>query len=276
MAMRRITFSLLFATLALSACGTAKDKDKEANDNRPVEVIYNEAADLSDQGKYKEAAKAFDNVDRLYPYSEWATQAQLMAAYSNYKLPDYDAAIVQLDRFIQLHPGSKDIDYAYYLKALSYYEQISDVRRDQKMTQDAMDALDAILERFPNSRYARDAQLKKDLTLDHLAGKEMDVGRYYQKQGIFSASLKRYQTVVKHYQTTSHVSEALYRIVEVNHALGLDDEATRVAAILGYNYPGSQWYKDAYGLLKPEYRAQLDAQSKSKQNVFERTLDSIF
>lgn len=274
--MRRIIFSLLFTTLALSACGTAKDKDRDKNNDKPVEVLYNEAAEMADKGQYKEAAKTFEDVDRLYPYSEWATQAQLMAAYSNYKQLDYDAATVQLDRFIQLHPGSKDIDYAYYLKALSYYEQITDVGRDQKVTQDAMEALDAILERFPNSRYARDAQLKKDLTLDHLAGKEMNIGRYYQKQGIYSAALKRYQTVVKKYQTTSHVSEGLYRIVEVNHALGLDQEATRVAAILGYNYPGSRWYKSAYGLLKPEYQVQLDAKAKSKENVFERTLDSIF
>jgi outer membrane protein assembly factor BamD len=271
---RFLILALLCATL--SACGGGKKdetvfKDKEL----PVETLYNQAADQLDTGKYKEAAKGFDEVDRQYPYSEWANRAQLMAAYSHYKNMNYDSAIVSLDRFIQLHPGNEDIDYAYYLKALSYYEQITDVRRDQAMTKDAMEALDAILERFPNSRYARDAQLKKDLTLDHLAGKEMDVGRYYEKQGIYPAALKRFQNVVKKYQTTTHAPEALFRIVEINVALGLDSEASRVAAILGYNYPGSDWYKDAYGLLKPEYKAQLDA-DKDRKGLVGRTLDSLF
>ena len=270
---------LLIGLLVLTACSFDKKDDdgiSEADKNKPVEVLYNEAADKLDLGKYEEAAKGFDNVDKQYPYSEWATRAQLMSGYAFYKNLDYDEAIVALDRFIQLHPGNKDIDYAYYLKALSYYEQITDVGRDQKMTADAMEALDAILERFPNSRYARDAQLKKDLTVDHLAGKEMTVGRYYQKQGIYPAALIRYQNVIKTYQTTTHAAEALYRIVEVNVALGLDAEAARVAAILGYNYPGSDWYKNAYALLKPEYKAQIDKEKENNKGMIRRTLDSVF
>lgn len=267
---------LVLSALLVTACSSDKKDKEEVNDNRPVEALYNEAAAKMDAGAYRDAAAAFDKVDRQYPYSEWATRAQLMAGYTYYKDMDYDSAIVALDRFIQLHPGNKDIDYAYYLKALSYYEQITDVGRDQEMTQQAMDALDAILERFPNSRYARDAQLKKDLTRDHLAGKEMTVGRYYQKQDIPSAALRRYQNVVKNYQTTTHTPEALYRIVEVNYSLGLDAESARVAAILGYNFPGSRWYKDAYALLKPEYRTQLDQEQAKNKGFIKRTLDSVF
>lgn len=270
--------ALLVLCLTLSACGGKKDDDDKAMKDKelPVEQLYNQAADQLDAGQYAEAAKGFNEVDRQYPYSEWATQAQLMTAYSYYQDLNYNEAIAALDRFIQLHPGSKDIDYAYYLRALSYYEQITDVRRDQDMTKKAMESLDAIIERFPNSRYARDAQLKKDLTRDHLAGKEMDIGRYYQKQGIYPAAIKRYQTVIKEYQTTTHTPEALFRIVEINRALALDAEAARVAAILGYNYPGSIWYKEAYALMKPEYKAQLDAESKSDKNMLERTLDRVF
>ncbi len=267
---------LALSAVLLTACSSDKEKDDPANDNRPVEVLYNEAGDQLDAGEYKEAAVAFDKVDRQYPYSEWATKAQLMSGYAYYKDLDYDNAIIALDRFIQLHPGNKDIDYAYYLKALSYYEQITDVARDQEMTQEAMDALDAILERFPNSRYARDAQLKKDLTRDHLAGKEMTVGRYYQKQEIYPAALRRYQNVVKDYQTTTHTPEALFRIVECNYALGLDSESARVAAILGYNFPGSDWYKRAYALLKPEYKLQLDKEQEKNKGFIKRTLDSVF
>lgn len=269
---------LVMSAMLLTACSSSDKKKEETKveENQPVEVMYNKAADQLDAGEYAAAANSFDRVDRQYPYSEWATRAQLMSGYAYYKELDYDNAIVSLDRFIQLHPGNKDIDYAYYLKALSYYEQITDVSRDQDMTQEAMDALDAILERFPNSRYARDAQLKKDLTRDHLAGKEMTVGRFYQRQEIYPAALRRYQTVVKNYQTTTHTPEALFRIVECNYALGLDAEAARVAAILGYNYPGSEWYKDAYALLKPEYKLQLDKEQEKNKGLVRRTLDSVF
>jgi outer membrane protein assembly factor BamD len=175
-----------------------------------------------------------------------------MAAYAHYQENRYDDAINTLDRFIELNPGSEDVAYAYYLKAISYYEQISDVGRDQKMTQLALDSLQDVTRRFPDSEYARDAQLKIDLARDHLAGKHMTIGRYYLRQGEYLAAINRFQTVVEEYQTTTHVPEALHRLVEAYMALGVDNEAQATAAVLGYNYPGSDWYTDSYYLLTGE------------------------
>jgi outer membrane protein assembly factor BamD len=175
-----------------------------------------------------------------------------MAAFSYYQSNKYDDAIIALDRFIQLHPGHRDIPYAYYLKALCFYEQISDVGRDQRMTQLALDALAEVVKRFPESPYSRDARLKIELAIDHLAGKEMDVGRYYQKQQQYVAAINRYRVVIERYQTTTHVPEALHRLVESYLALGVKDEAQQAAAVLGHNFPGSDWYADSYFLMTGE------------------------
>lgn len=175
-----------------------------------------------------------------------------MAAYAHYRAQDYDDAILALDRFIQLNPGHPNIDYAYYMKAICYYEQISDVERDQSMTRQAMESLDTVINRFPDSAYARDAELKRDLAVDHLAGKHMSIGRYYLRRGEYLAAINRFQTVVRDYQTTSHVPEAMHRLVESYLALGVHDEAQSTAAVLGYNYPGSEWYIDSYALLTGE------------------------
>jgi outer membrane protein assembly factor BamD len=172
-----------------------------------------------------------------------------MAAFSHYQALEYDDAIIALDRFIQLHPGSELTPYAYYLKALSYYEQITDVRRDQRITELALSALGEVVRRFPDTPYARDASLKIDLTNDHLAGKEMEIGRYYLGQGHYNAAIGRFRTVVERYQTTSHVPEALHRLTEAYLALGIVDEAKAAAAVLGHNFPGSEWYIDSYALL---------------------------
>ncbi len=270
---------LVLITLSLTACTGGADKNKDEEDalkDRSVADLYNRASNMLDAEEYKDAARAFMFVDTQYPYSEWAMRAQLMAAYSYYKDLAYPDAIAGLDRYIQLFPGSDDIAYAYYLRSLSYYEQIVDVRRDQGTTIDAMEAFDAVIERFPNTPYARDASFKKDLTLDHLAGKEMAVGRYYQKQRIYSAALKRYLNVIKEYQTTTQTPEALFRMVESYHALGLDAESARGAAILGYNFPGSEWYDRAYALLKPEYKAEIDKEIKENKGLLSRTIDSLF
>ena len=216
---------------------------------RPVSELYNGAQDLLDAKEYQKAAKAFDEVERQHPYSVWATKATLMSAYSYYQDNKYDDAINALDRFISLHPANPDVPYAYYLKALSYYEQISDVGRDQQMTQHAMDALDDVIRRFPDSKYSRDAKLKKDLTVDHLAGKEMSVGRYYQDRQEFLAAINRFKSVIETYQTTTHVPEALARLTECYLALGLEGEAKRTAAVLGHNFPGSEYYSESYDLL---------------------------
>jgi outer membrane protein assembly factor BamD len=172
-----------------------------------------------------------------------------MTGYAHYKNLKYDEAVLALDHFIELHPGDENAAYAYYLKALCFYEQISDVGRDQKMTEMALDSLQQVVQRFPESKYSKDAALKIDLTRDHLAGKEMEIGRYYLERRQYQAAINRFQTVVTKYQTTTHVPEALHRLVECNLALGLLDEAHKNAAILGHNYPSSSWYKDTFRLL---------------------------
>lgn len=232
--------------LGVGACTQKKPEYVEL----PVEQLYNEAMDAMGGGNYAAAAARFDEVERQHPYSNWATRAQLMAAYGHYLENRYDDAIVALDRFIQLHPTNKDVAYAYYLKGLSYYEQISDVARDQKMTELALSTLDELVKRFPNSKYARDAKLKIDLTYDHLAGKEMEIGRYYHKKGHYLAAINRFRNVVDRYQTTTHVPEALHRLSEAYLALGLPEEARKTAAVLGHNFPGSEWYIDSYELVE--------------------------
>ena len=242
----RIGGALFGALALLAACGSTEKPYVE----RPVDEIYNDAMNQLGQRSFENAAKAFDEVERQHPYSVWATKAQLMAAFAWYQKNKYDEAIIALDRFIQLHPGNKDIAYAYYLKGLCYYEQISDVGRDQKMTDNALKSLQEVVTRHPESRYARDAKLKIDLARDHLAGKEMEIGRYYLKQRQYLAAIGRFRSVIEHYQVTTHVPEALHRLTEAYLGLGVKAEAQTAAAVLGYNYPGSPWYLDSYALLE--------------------------
>lgn len=236
---------LVFGVAGCSGTGGKELKYIE----RPVEEIYNLGLKELQKGRYFQASEQFDEVERQHPYSVWARRAMLMAAYANYQLNDYDKAILAAQRFISLHPGNRDVAYAYYLVAVSYYEQISDVGRDQKITAEALRSLTEVVRRFPTTDYARDARLKMDLTNDHLAGKEMEIGRYYLKQGEVLAAINRFRTVVEAFQTTSHVPEALHRLTECYVALGIIDEAQSAAAVLGHNYPGSEWYEDSYSLL---------------------------
>ena len=236
---------VLIGALALAGCASKTDTYVE----RPVETIYNNAMDELLAGNYKQAAKTFDDVEQQHPYSVWATKSELMSAYAHYLGNKYDDAILAAERFKQLHPGNKDIAYAYYLIAISYYEQITDVGRDQKVTDLAMNSLQEVVRRFPNTEYARDAKLKIDLARDHLAGKEMEIGRYYLRRGEYVAAINRFRTVVEKYQTTSHTAEALERLTEAYLSLGIVDEAQTAAAVLGHNYPGSEWYLDSYALL---------------------------
>lgn len=217
---------------------------------RPVTELYNEAMDFLEEENYEKAVPAFEEVERQHPYSKWATKAQMMAAYTYYLGGKYDDAVVALDRFIQLHPSSPDVPYAHYLKGLCYYEQISDVARDQKMTELAMATLRELVTRFPESRYSRDAKVKIELTHDHLAGKEMDIGRTYLRQGHYLAAINRFKVVVARFQTTTHVPEALHRLVESYYALGITEEAEKAAAVLGHNFPGSEWYIDSFEMLE--------------------------
>jgi outer membrane protein assembly factor BamD len=255
-------------TVSLAGCGGAS---KDAYIEKPVDDLYNQAMDQMVEERYSQAATTFDQVESQHPYSIWATKAQLMAAYAQYESGNYDETIIDADRFIQLHPGNRDVAYAYYLKAISYYIQIVDVGRDQKTTESALKALDDVVHRFPDSKYARDAKLKLDFTRDHLAGKEMEIGRYYLKRGNYLAAINRFKRVIEKYQTTTHVPEALERLVECDLALGLTSEAKRNAAVLGYNYPGSAWYGDAYALLKG-----TEEPDTQQQGWFSRTFGNLF
>jgi outer membrane protein assembly factor BamD len=247
-------------TLTLGACSTLSKLSPWSGDQSalepaqdpasvPPEELYNRGVDAMNQKRYSTAAQQYDLVEQTYPYSSWAVSAQLMQGYAQYLQGQYTQGIATLDRFIQLHPAHRDIGYAYYLRALCYYEQIADIRRDQKDTSLAMGALEEVVNRFPDSAYARDAKLKIDLARDHLAGKEMEIGRWYQTQHLYAAAIGRFQTVVNDYQTTNHVAEALHRLTEIYLVLGLPDQARKTAAVLGFNYPGSPWYSDSYRAL---------------------------
>jgi outer membrane protein assembly factor BamD len=217
---------------------------------RDVDTLYAAAKDKLDQGNAKVAAALFDEVERQHPYSPWARRAQLRSAFSYYVDRDYPKSIQAAQRFLEIHPGNKDAPYAYYLIGLCYYEQISDVDRDQKITRQALDALNEVQRRYPDSEYAVDARLKIDLVRDHLAGKEMQIGRFYERSGKWLAAQLRFRNVIETYQTTSHTPEALYRLVETNLAIGVPEEAQKNAAVLGANYPGSKWYQRAYDLMQ--------------------------
>jgi len=267
-----IAFAAVFVVTALTgACEVIRQAPEEAPEG-PPEKLYNMGMDLLLGGNSVAAAAVFDEVDRQHPYSVWADKAQIMAAYALYKRNKYDDAIVALERFIQLHPGSRDAPYAYYLKALCYYERITDVGRDQDLTRRAMAALDEVVRRYPKSKYARDARLKWDLTNDHLAGSEMGIGRFYLKKKQYLAAINRFRGVVDNYQTTSHVPEALHRLTEAYLALGLKDEAQSTAAVLGHNFPGSDWYMDSYALIT----GTRTATKKEKRSWIGRAWNSVF
>ena len=249
MRLLRLTLRLGAAALVLGLAACGDNTKNQAYIEKPVDDLYNKAMDQLSDDNPTAAARTFDQVESQHPYSVWATKSQLMAAYAMYQDDRFDEAILAADRFIQLHPGNRDIAYAYYLKAICYYMQIVDVGRDQKLTELALRSLDDVVRRFPDSKYARDAKLKLDFTRDHLAGKEMEIGRYYLKRGEYLAAINRFKRVIDNYQTTTHVPEALERLVECDLALGLSKEAKDNAAVLGYNYPGSRWYTDAYALV---------------------------
>jgi outer membrane protein assembly factor BamD len=246
---------LLLAAVSLpllSACagGSAGAKADTRYVARDVSTLYRAAQDRMDRGNYAVAAALFDEVERQHPYSPWARRAQLMSAFSYYMDREYTPSIESAQRFLSIHPGNKDAPYAYYLIGLSYYEQISDVTRDQKITEQARASLGEVIRRYPDTRYAADARLKLDLVNDHLAGKEMEIGRYYQRASSWLAASIRFREVADKFQTTSHTPEALFRLTECYLALGIPSEAKKSAAVLGANYPGSKWYERAYTLMQ--------------------------
>ncbi len=265
---QRFLTSTAIAALALvlSACGADDDIDTLAEKNEPVDTLYEKALETFGNKSYAKAIDEFEEVERQHPYSEWAARAQVMAAYSAYRAGKFDDALVILDRFVKLHPTHTSAPYAYYLTALCYYIQISDVGRDQKMTEKAREALSDVVQRYPDSDYARDAKIKLDLTDDHLAGKEMEIGRYYLKRSDYPAAINRFRYVIDHFQTTSHTAEALHRMVECYLRLGVIEEAKKYAAVLGYNYPGSDWYKYSYEMM------QGNLSPEEKKSVYDKYL----
>lgn len=245
--------ALVAALAILAACNTSKDPgntpDALANDE-PAGNLYNEGLAYLNAGKLKDAINKFDEVDREHPYSEWARKALIMSAFSSYRRGRYDDTVQTANRYLSLYPGSSDAAYAQYLIGSSYFHQIPDVTRDQSNTKRALAALQEIVDRYPTSEYVDDARAKIVVARDQLAGKEMQIGRYYLEQRQYIAAVNRFKDVVTNFQDTRHVEEALERLVEANYAMGLTSEAQTAAAVLGHNFPDSKWYDDAYKLLK--------------------------
>ncbi|MEX2519287.1 MAG: outer membrane protein assembly factor BamD [Paracoccaceae bacterium] len=236
----------LLAALALVACSS---DDSLVDDARPAADIFADADLAAVNRDFVEAAQGYDEVERLYPYSSLAKTAMIRSAESYYRGGKYEEARLAAQRYLDFFPSDSDAAYAQYIVALSYYDQISDVGRDQGDTIRASQALREVIERYPDSPYARDAALKRDLTLDNLAGKEMQIGRYYLGRQHYIAAINRFRKVIERYNTTSQTPEALHRLVESYLGLGVTNEAQNAAAVLGYNYPGSEWYTDSYALL---------------------------
>jgi len=267
---------VLLPLLPLGACGSSWDGSqaslsRQGPADTSAEGLFAAGMAALDAEQYLRAVQIFDTVEREHPYSAFATNAKLMAAYGEYMRNRYTEALGALDRFIQLHPSHRDIAYAYYLRALCMYEQINDPQRDQRGTELAMEALQDVVNRFPGTPYARDARLKMDLARDHLAGREMVVGRFYQQRRLYGAAIGRFRRVIEEYQTTNHVPEALHRLTESYLALGLTEEARRSASVLGHNYPGSPWYQDSYALLVEG----ADAAPQDQRGWFSRSVSAV-
>jgi len=235
----------------LAGCAGGGGKEPESFENFTAEEIYKRGEyELENSRKPKDAVKYFSEVERLYPYSEWAKRALIMQAYSYHRARQYEEARGAAQRFIDTYPGDEDAAYAKYLLALSYYDQIDEIGRDQGLTFQALQALREVIEQYPDTEYARSSILKFDLAFDHLAAKEMEIGRYYLKRGHYTAAINRFRVVVEDFQTTSHTPEALMRLVEAYLALGLNDQAQTAGAILGHNFRSSPFYADAYAQLR--------------------------
>jgi len=258
--------AIALCALALGACQSNKRNSELAYVERPVEQLYNQAARQLDDRKYQNAILLFAEVERQHPYSEWARKSMVMSAYASYQTRDYTTAVSAAERYLALHPGGSEAEYAYYLIALCHFDQIIDVGRDQATTERARTALNDIIRRFPQSEYSKDARVKLDMVNDQLAGKEMTVGRWYLRSNQTLSAVNRFRTVVETYQTTSHTPEALHRLVESYLTLGLKDQALAAGATLGYNYPETEWYRMSYRLLSNK-GVDLDTISDSQKRT---------
>ena len=271
--MRGCLVAALVGALVLPGCGTRLFATRaQPLESFSAEEIYTRAEFELEDGKPDQAAVYFGEVERLYPYSDWAKRALIMQAFAYHRDRDYENARASAQRFIDFYPSDEDAAYASYLLALSYYDQIDDVGRDQGLTFQALQALRTVIETYPDSEYARSAILKFDLAFDHLAGKEMEIGRYYLKRGHYAAAINRFRVVVEQFQTTSHTPEALHRLVESYLSLGLTDEAQTAGAILGHNFRSSEWYQDSYALLTGKGLTLEPAGDNWLVNIYRQTI----
>jgi outer membrane protein assembly factor BamD len=273
---RAIALALLAA--GLSACGGVRNRADVQYVEEPATQLYNRGADFLDRGRYPQALRMFEEVERQHPYSSWARRAMLMEAYTHYRANQYDDAIENAQRFISLHPGNESAPYAYYLIAICHFERILDVGRDQGTTERALAALNDVVRRYPESPYARDARLKLDMVYDQLAGKEMAIGRFYLTRDQHLAAINRFRNVIENenFQRTSHVPEALHRLVEAYLSVGMIEEGQRMAAILGHNFPGSQWYERSYALMTDSGVAPVAQEEAERRGWFSRTFGAVF
>jgi outer membrane protein assembly factor BamD len=247
----RIAVVALVCATALAACSTmAKEEEDISINDDPADKLYNEGLYNLNNGDTKQALERFKTLDQQHPYTEWARKAHMMEVYANYRAGNYDESAIAAKRYLTLHPGSKDAAYAQFLLGMSYYNQIPDVTRDQQRTQQALQALDEVVRKYPDSEYADGAQKRVQIARDQLAGKEMEIGRFYLQQRNWIGAVNRFKTVVVQYQTTRHVEEALARLAEAYMSLGIVGEAQTAAAVLGHNFPQSEWYKDTYKLVQ--------------------------
>ena len=247
-----LALSIVAAPMLLSACMSEKDIDLSTyvEQTDPADKLYNEGLANLNAGRLKEASRKFDSLDRQHPYSEFARKSMVMGAFTNYRQGNYEEAINASKRYIALYPSTPDAAYAQYIIGLCYYRQIRDVTQDQKEARRTVEAMDELVQRWPDSEYVEDGKAKIRFARDQLAGKEMQVGRYYLERREYIAALKRFRVVVETYSNTRHVEEALARLTEAYYAMGLASEAQTAAAVLGHNYPDSPWYKDSYKLLQ--------------------------
>ncbi len=263
---------------ACGAFGVGRERESVQYVDEPVAQLYNRGIDAIEDRRYALALAAFEEVERQHPYSSWARRSMLMEAFVHYQARQYDSAIEDAQRFVSLHPGNESAPYAYYLIAICHFERITDVGRDQGTTERALAALNDVVRRYPETAYARDARLKIDMVNDQLAGKEMSVGRFYLNRDQHLAAINRFRTVIENesFQRTSHVPEALHRLVEAYLSVGMIEEAQRMAAILGHNFPGSDWYQRSYALLTDAGVAPVAEEEARRRGWLSRTFGTVF
>jgi outer membrane protein assembly factor BamD len=257
---------ILSLASSITACSTSKKDEKISTD---PSILFNEGSNSIREGNYKKATEKFEILEREHPASEYAAESTIRKAYSYYLNGQYDESIFASEDFLKQYPTHKSIPYIYYLKALCYYDQIVDLGRDQQLTQEAFDALEEVIIRFPNSKYANDAKLKRDLAFNQLAGKEMNIGLFYLNKASPTAAINRFKTVIDRYETSIFTPEALYRLTEIYYSLGIVDQAKKYASVLGHNYPSSDWYKKAYKLIESGI-------SEPEQSITKRIISKVW